>query len=70
MPTASDALRNFAKKTFGGYSDTPVVNELERRGFDLTHEFCWRRRRRPDNFEWNCIYFLIEEWDYGGYDED
>lgn len=70
MPTASDKLRNFAQQTFGGLDIPPVQKELEMRGFTLTKDWCWQRSRQPSNFEWDCIYFLIQEWDYGGYIEN
>lgn len=70
MPTASERLRKFAEAHFGGISDTPIIDALERRGFTHTPDFCWRRGRAPDHFEWDCINFLIQEWDWGGYDED
>lgn len=70
MPTASDELRNFATTNFDTIDAVPIVAFLQRQGFVHTKEFCWKRKLPPTHFEWNCINFLIEEWDFGGYDED
>lgn len=70
MPTASDEQRNWACKHFGSISDAPIIADLERRGFTLTKDWCWKRGYKPNEFEYQCINFLINEWDFGGYDED
>lgn len=70
MPTASQELRDFIVGHFGSLDCGEVEQELERRGFNLTRDFCWQRGRGPDNFEKKLINFLVEEWDYGGYYED
>lgn len=69
MPTASAKLRKFAEDYFN-LDDQKIKDFLERAGFSETVEHCWQRARVPNAFEWNCINFLIEEWDYGGYIED
>lgn len=69
MPTASEELRNFARKHFGSLDCGAVEDVLKRNGFWLTSEFTWKRTRPPNEFEWNCINFLIEEWDYNGYED-
>lgn len=70
MPTASDELRRFALANFGSLDTALIIDCLERKGFTLTKEFCWKRTKAPTGFEWKCINFLFEEWDFGGYDED
>lgn len=70
MPTASDELRKFAEINFGNLDVHGPVNALERAGFTETGRYCWKRVRPPNEFEWNCINFLIQEWDWGGYVED
>lgn len=69
MPTATKELRDWAIKHFGDIDCGLIEKELKTRGFDLTDTYTWKRSRQPNNFEWNCIYFLIEEWDYNGYED-
>jgi hypothetical protein len=70
MPQATEELRNFVRNTFGSLDCGLVIKELEARGFQGTEDWCWRRIKQPTEFEWNCIDFLIQEWDFGGYIED
>lgn len=70
MPQASEEDRQWARDMFGDISDAPVIHELEQRRFTLGKDWCWYRSRSPNPFEWKCINFLIDEWDFGGYSED
>lgn len=70
MPTASDELRKFAEINFGSIDSAGPAQALVRAGFTETNDYCWKRVRSPNEFEWNCINFLIQEWDWGGYVED
>lgn len=70
MPQASEQDRQWVRAHFGSTDVHGVQKELEARGFHLTKEWCWKRSRIPNDFEWRCINFLVEEWDYGGYVED
>lgn len=70
MPSASPELRDQIIKEFGTTDDFEICLELERRGFQLGKDWCWRRGRVPSANDWLLINFLVEEWDYGGYDED
>lgn len=70
MPTATPEAREWAVKTFGSMDLMGPQAALERLGFTLTVEYCWKRIRPPTEYEWKCIDFLIDEWDYGGYVED
>lgn len=70
MPTASEKLRKFAETNFGSIDANAVCTALERAGFIQTSDWCWKRARPPNEYEWNCINFLIQEWDWGGYIED
>lgn len=70
MPTATSTLRKFAEDNFGSLDISGPTEALERAGFVLTGEYCWRRKQPPSQYEWACINFLIQEWDWGGYSED
>lgn len=69
MRLAARVLREFITKTFGSLSAGIVVEELKRRGFELTKEDTWKRPQQPNSFEWNCIYYLMEELDLNGYED-
>lgn len=70
MPQASEEDRDRAEKLFGDrISDAGPTEYLEKRGWVLTHEFTWRPpspTHRASDEERFAIWFLIEEWDYGG----
>lgn len=70
MPSASDEDRKAITDLFGSIDIAPLIRELEARGFQQTKDWCWKRSRAPNDFEWKLINFLIEEWDFGGYIED
>jgi len=73
MPQASDELRKKMQNYFGGngIDDGCVTEYLEARGFTLTKDWLWNL---PDNWteadlteqDWDCITFLVHEWDFGG----
>jgi hypothetical protein len=70
MPQASAELREWIITNYGSLDSGDIEQELERRGFTLGKDWCWRRGRVPDANDWKLINFLVEEWDYGGYDAD
>lgn len=70
MPTATDELRKFAQVNFGSLDTHGPCDALERLGFVQTKDWCWKRKQPPNQYERNCINFLIQEWDWGGYVED
>lgn len=50
--------------------DSQAIEFLEKRGFTLFRDWVWRRPddRVADEIETDAIRYLIEEWDFGGYD--
>ena len=46
------------------------MDYLEAQGFVLGRDWCWRHpeNREATEKEADAIIYLIEEWDFGGYD--
>lgn len=68
MPTASDELRDLMSKWFGDSIDmVGPYNFLRRHGY--TEEGGLFLKPTPahtvSEFEWMCLCFLMEEWDFG-----
>ena len=70
MPSATDELRGEMQKMFGNeVDDFGPTKFLEDRGYTLNEEWNWVKPS-PDHIpladELICIYFLMQEWDFGG----
>lgn len=71
MPQASDEDR----ARWGGVDgigEDKAIDYLRGRGFTLTRHWFWLK---PDGLEmtpddWGAINFLIDEWDFGGLEEN
>jgi hypothetical protein len=66
MPQASDEQR-----AEWGIDDAPVIAFLRTQGYELTRHWTWiapTPNHVPSEKEWSAIYFLIDEWDFGGLD--
>jgi hypothetical protein len=67
MPQATEELRKY----WGGVDENTAVNHLLRRGFILTHDWCWLppegiiAEKDLSDRDRNAVFFLIDEWDYG-----
>jgi len=69
MPQASDELRDTITKWFGRIDDYAVIKFLESHGFTLTRDWFWIApvpSHTISEIEFNCLRFLIDEWDFGG----
>lgn len=72
MPQASDELRAEMKRRFGDeISDAGPTKFLEQAGYTLNEDWTWSKfgitnleQMTRDEFE--CLLFLVHEWDYGG----
>lgn len=72
MPQATDTLRRRVAQIVSDDSlDTePVIKFLQARGYVLLQSWEWRRpteHHEPTVDELDCLQFLIDEWDFGGY---
>lgn len=68
MPQASDELRGLMLKWFGNDGNGPDAF-LKSHGYVLTKHWTWELPvpyHSISCYEWNCIVFLIREWDYAG----
>ena len=72
MPQASDHLRDLMRKRFGDpISDSGPTIFLENAGYKLRGDFCWTPKpgvtclRDMTRDEFDCLLFLIHEWDFG-----
>lgn len=70
MPQASDELRMTMFRYFGDEIDDngPLIF-LESRGYILRKGWLWEKpvsAHTINDEEYNCLQFLIEEWDFGG----
>lgn len=70
MPSATDEQRELMKKWFGscdGMNDYPVIGFLLSHGY-TTIAGMWHKptpSHTVSEFEWECLNFLCDEWDYG-----
>lgn len=69
MPQASDELRSKMEEYFGDpVSDKGPIKFLRKQGYFFTRHYEWVRPHRMHLItpkEWECITFLMEEWDWG-----
>ncbi len=71
MPQASDELRSTMTQRFGDIGTAGPEEFLRSRGWTLTPSWDWVKANAtfatipPDELE--CIEFLCDEWDYGGF---
>lgn len=72
MPQASDDLRDKITARFGSLDDGGPIRALQEAGYKPTDDFCWRLRpgltsvEEIPEAEADLLFFLIEEWDFGG----
>lgn len=75
MPQASDDLRQRMVDRFGDIGDGPPAQFLIDAGYKLSRGYTWSKpgisaygQMTRDEFE--CLMFLMHEWDWGGLDND
>jgi hypothetical protein len=66
LPTASGEQREE-----WGIADAPVIAFLEERGYILQDNWTWTHpcpeHFQPTDKEISAVWFLIDEWDFGGF---
>jgi hypothetical protein len=70
MPSASNELRAKITSRFGSLDDGNVIKYLESKGWTLDRNWTWSKpgqnlQSMPDD-EYECVLFLVREWDFGG----
>ncbi len=70
MPQASDDDRAKMAKYFGGdgIADGPPMQYLYDKGWKFKRSGMIEKPSldyKPTKQEWDCLYFLCDEWDYG-----
>ncbi len=73
MPQASSELRSRMEERFGDpISDAGPTKFLEDAGYKLTSSWLWEPKKGVESLkdmtqeEYECMLFLVHEWDYGG----
>lgn len=73
MPQASSELQQQMDKRFGNpISDAGPIKFLENAGYVLTKGWLWKPKpsvtvtSQMTKDEFDCLLFLIQEWDFGG----
>ncbi|PZR89752.1 MAG: hypothetical protein DI537_20325 [Stutzerimonas stutzeri] len=76
MPQASEELRSKMMKRFGSM-DTPGPEDfLKQAGYKLNAGWAWvpkpgvTQYRDMSRAEFDCLLFLIHEWDYRGFEHE
>jgi hypothetical protein len=72
MPQAEKNLTDLIVERFGSIDDAGPIQFLVQAGYGLRGDFLWEPKpgvtsnedMTPE--EWDCLLFLIHEWDYGG----
>lgn len=76
MPQASDDLRARMERRFGDpVSDEGPMRYLQQRGYRLTRRWTWTKPgvtelKQMTRDEFECLLFLIHEWDFGGLEKE
>lgn len=73
MPQATAELQQLMKERFGDpISDAGPIKFLEDAGYKLMRGWQWEPKtgvkvlKDMTQPEWECLLFLIQEWDFGG----
>lgn len=72
MPQASDELREKMDQRFGDIDDSGPCEFLHSQGYKLGRDWCWTPPESVLSYkdmtddEYDCLLFLVHEWDYGG----
>jgi hypothetical protein len=67
MPQATDEQR----EEWNGPSDQTALKFLQDAGYKLTPHWTWKHKdsaHKPTEKEISAVCFLIDEWDFGGFE--
>lgn len=74
MPQASDELRLKMMRRFGSVDTVGPEGYLKQAGYTLTAGYFWTPKPGVTEYkdmpldEFDCLLFLIHEWNYGGFE--
>lgn len=72
MSSASSELQNVMIERFGSIDDSGPINQLQNSGYKLTKEWLWQPPEGVSTYrdmtrsDFECLLFLVHEWDFGG----
>jgi hypothetical protein len=71
MPSSSDEMREKMRERFGNLEPSGPEEELANHGYILLKGWNWfhptiKRYREMTQNDYDCMKFLVEEWDYAG----
>lgn len=73
MPSATQELQDLMLDWFGDIDDAGPTRILESRGWRLVPNWKWKPpvpHYTIHHIDYILIMFLVQEWDYGGVDDD
>lgn len=74
MPQATQELQEKMQARFGSLDSEGPEQFLKDAGYILTRKWLWRPKPGVTKYEemtqdeFDCLAFLLQEWDYGGFD--
>ncbi len=74
MPQASDELRMKMMRRFGSMDTVGPEGYLKQAGYTLGTNYFWSPKvgvveyKDMTRDEFDCLLFLVHEWDYGGFE--
>lgn len=70
MPSTSQDVIDACTNILEGESidDHKAIEYLKAKGFELSRHWTWLSSREPNDDESMMIRYLIEEWDFGGWE--
>lgn len=71
MPQADEGLRGRIRTRFGSIDTSGPEKYLKDAGYELARSWTWSKSgvtelRDMSRDEFECLLFLVHEWDYGG----
>jgi len=70
MPQSTPERQDLMIKWFGSIDTIGPEDFLKSHGYILSRDWFWTKptpSHTISDAEWECLKFLVEEWDYGGF---